>query len=188
MGTLRLSWAAQLLVWLLRDGDGPALLGDLAEEHARYSQAGSTGDAAQLYRYQLYASLAAVLRQRLLESVRAVPWGTTAAAAARWRSSNWDLCGYSRCCGPGSHRHQALRLVMEFPGIVAIAYVATRVHGSAAVVLAGFMLGVAVLMLSLSAEAVSGASAIAFLTVGPIAAVLGWLLHRRWSAVAAAGR
>jgi len=46
------------------------------------------------------------------------------------------------------------------------------------------MLGMAVLMLSLN-EPVSGAFAIALLTVGPIAAVLGWLLDRRWGAVAA---
>ena len=187
MGTLRLSWAAQLLVWLLRDGDGPALLGDLAEEHARRSQAGNASEAAQFYRYQLYASLTAVLRRRLLEWVRAVPWGTTTAAYGAVVVLELGSVWLLSLLWPGvAHATSALRLVMEFPGIVAIAYVATRVHSSAAFVLAGFMLGVAVLMLSLSAEAVSGASAIAFLTVGPIAAVLGWLLHRRWSAVAAA--
>ena len=47
------------------------------------------------------------------------------------------------------------------------------------------MLVVAVLMLLLSPKAISGAFAIAMLTVGPGGAVLGWLLHRRWSAVAA---
>ena len=129
MGTLRHSWAAQLLVWLLRDGDGPALLGDLAEEHARRSQAGNASEAAQCYRYQLYASLTAVLRRRLLEWVRAVPWGTTAAAygvvVVLELGSVWLLS----LLWPGvAHATSALRLVMEFPGIVAIAYVATRVH------------------------------------------------------------
>jgi len=185
MGILGHRWATQLLVWLLRDGDGAALLGDLAEEHARRSHAASTNQAAQWYRYQLYASLTAVLRRRLLELARAVPWGTTAAAymvvVVLEFSSVWLLS----LLWPGvAHATSALRLVMEFPGLVAIAYVATRVPRSAAFALGGFMLGMAALMLSLS-EPASGAFAIALLTVGPIAAVLGWLLHRRWSAVAA---
>jgi len=185
MGALRLGWATQLLVWLLRDGDGPALLGDLAEEHERRLRAGNAHEAMRWYRHQLYASLTAVLLRRLLEWVRAVPWGTAATAyivvVVLESGSVWLLS----LLWPGvAHATSALRLVMEFPGIVAIAYVATRVHRSAAFVLGGFMLGMAALMLSLS-EPVSVGFAIALLTVGPIAAVLGWLLDRRWGAVAA---
>ena len=114
--------------------------------------------------------------ERLLESARAVPLGTAAygVVVVLEVSSVWLL---SWLWPGGEHATSALRLLMEFPGVVAIAYVATRVHRSAAFVLGGFMLGMAVLMLSLS-EPVSRAFAIALLTMGPIAAVLGWLLDR----------
>ena len=179
-------WATQLLVWLLREGDGPALLGDLEEEHARRSRTIGARDASCWYRHQLYASLTAVARRRLVEWARAVPWGTTAAAymvvVLLEIASVWLLS----LLWPGvAHATSALRLVLEFPWIVAIAYVATSVHRSSAFLLGGMMLVVAVLMLFLSREAISGAFAIAMLTAGPGGAVLGWLLHRRWSAVAA---
>src|SRR5262245_10666833 len=178
--------ATRLLVWLLRDGDGPALLGDLAEAHARRSRATSASEAAQWYRHQLYASLIAVLQRRLLEWARAVPWGTTAAAYMLVAFLEVGTIWLLSLVSPGvTHETSALRLVLEFPGIVAVAYAATRVHKSAAFVLGAMMLVVAVLMLSLSKEEISCAFAIAFLTVGPIAAVLGGLLHRRRSAVAA---
>ena len=180
MGALRLGWATQLLVWLLRDGDGPALLGDLAEEHERRLREGNAREAMRWYRYQLYASLTAVLGRRLLEWARAVPWGTAATAYIVVGVLEFGTVWLLSLLWPGvAHATSALRLVMEFPGLVAIAYVATRVHRSAALVLGGFMLGMAVLMLSLS-EPASGAFTIAMLTVGPTAAVMGWHLHRQW--------
>jgi hypothetical protein len=186
MGASALGWATQLLVWLLRDGDGLALLGDLAEEHARRLRAGGSREAMRWYRNQVYASLTAVLRRRLLEWARAVPWGTAATAYTAVAVLEFGSVWLLSLLWPGTaHATSALRLVLEFPGIVAIAYVATTVQRSAAFALGGFMLGVAVLMLSLSAEAVSVAFAIAMLTVGPIASVMGWLLHRQWRAVAA---
>jgi hypothetical protein len=181
-----LGWAAQLLVSLLREGDGPALLGDLEEAHARRAHATNASDAAQWYRHQLYASLTAVLQRRLFEWVRAVPWGTTAAAYAMVVFLEIGAVRLLSWLWPGvAHQTSALRLVMEFPGIVAIAYVAARVHRSSAFFLGGMMLVMAVLMLVLSREATSGAFAIAMLTSGPGGAVLGWLLHRWRSAVAA---
>ena len=186
MGALPLGWATQLLVWLLRDGDGPALLGDLAEEHARRLHAGSSREAMRWYRNQLYASLTAVLRRRLLEWARAVPWGTAAMAYTAVAVLEFGSVWLLSLLWPGTaHATSALRLVLEFPGIVAIAYVATTVQRSAAFPLGGYMLGVAVLMLNLSAEGVSVAFAIAMLTVGPVASVMGWLLHRRSRAIAA---
>jgi hypothetical protein len=41
MGALPVEWAARLLSCLLRDGDGVALLGDLAEERTRRSRGGA---------------------------------------------------------------------------------------------------------------------------------------------------
>src|SRR5262249_14725652 len=73
-------WATRLLSCLLRDGDGTALLGDLVEERARRMTRDSRADAARWYQRELYRSLAAVLRLRTIECVRAVPWGIVAAA------------------------------------------------------------------------------------------------------------
>jgi len=180
VGALRLGWASQLLVWLLRDGDGPALLGDLAEEHERRLRAGGAREAMRWYRYQLYASLTAVLRRRLLEWARAVPWGTAATAYIVVIVLEFGTVWLLSLLWPGgAHATSVLRLLMEFPGIVAIAYVTARIQRGAAFVLGGFMVAMAILMLSLSADAVSVPFAIAMLTVGPIAAVMGWLLHRQ---------
>jgi hypothetical protein len=78
-------------------------------------------------------------------------------------------------------------LVLECPGIVAIAYTAARVRRNAAFLLGGMMLLVALLMLSLTGEVVSRTYVIAMLTVGPLAALLGGLLHRGWRTVSSAG-
>jgi hypothetical protein len=77
-----------------------------------------------------------------------------------------------------------LRLLIEFPGIVAIAYVAASVCRTAPFALGGMMLVAAILMLSLSTEAISIGYAVALLSVGPLASWLGVFLHRRWSVVA----
>jgi hypothetical protein len=186
MGARKDGWAAQLLVRLLREGDGPALLGDLAEEHARRSRSIGASGASRWYRHELYASLTSVVRRRLVEWARAVPWGTTAAAYLMVAFLEFGSVWLLSLLRPGAaHATSVPRLMMEFPAIVAIAYVATTVHRSSAFLLGGMMLVVAVLMLLLSPEAISAAFAIAMLTVGPGGAVLGWLVHRRWSAVAA---
>src|SRR5262245_54729235 len=111
-------WATQLLVWLLRDGYGPALLGDLAEEHARRLRATGASDAARWYRHQLYASLTAVLWRRLLGWAWAVPWATTAGAYMVVVFLEFGSVRLLSLLWPGrAHETSALRLVMEFPGI-----------------------------------------------------------------------
>jgi hypothetical protein len=92
-------WAARVLSWVLREGDGAALLGDLAEEHARLVNADCRATAARWYRRQLYKSLAAVLRLRGVEFIRAMPWAIATVAyivvgflevASRWLlSGTW---------------------------------------------------------------------------------------------------
>src|SRR5262245_8614533 len=171
-------WAARLLSGLLREGDGPALLGDL-EERARRVNSGSSADAARWYRRELYWSLAAVLRLRSVECVRAVPWAVVAAAyivvgiyefAAVWLlSRTWPAV---------AEWTSAVRLVLEFPGIIAIAYAAATFRRSAAFVLGAVMLCVAALLNSVTTEEISTPYVIASLVVGPLGAVVGGLLRR----------
>jgi uncharacterized membrane protein YjjB (DUF3815 family) len=177
-----------MLSALLREADGAALLGDLAEEHSRRVSGGSHGEAARWYRRELYASLAAVLWLRGVECIRAGPWGIVAAAytgvglyefAAVWLLSlTWpDVAQWT----------SARRLVIEFPGLVAIAYVAATFRRSAAFVLAGAMLCVASFLNDITNETISTAFLIASVVVGPLAAVLGGLLRRAPTTVASAG-
>jgi len=180
-------WAVRTLSRLLRQGDGAALLGDLTEEYARRLNRTSANDAAQWYRRELYWSLAAVLRLRAVECVRAVPWTIAAAAfvvvglyeflAVSLLSLTWPAV---------AQWTSALRLVVESPGIVAIAYVAATFRRSAAFVLGAAMLCVAALLNVITTEDISMGYVIASLVVGPLAAFLGGLLHRGPKTVASA--
>jgi len=180
-------WATRMLSCLLRDGDGTALLGDLAEERARRMTRDSRANAARWYRRELYRSLAAVLRLRSIECVRAVPWGIVVAAyvviglyefAAMWL--------LSRTWPEVAEWTSALRLVLEFPGIIAIAYAAATFRRSAAFILGALMLCVAGLLNIVTTETISTPYIVASLVVGPLGAVLGGLLRRRPIIVASA--
>jgi hypothetical protein len=70
---------------------------------------------------------------------------------------------------------------------VVIALVAAQLRQSAAFRLGGVMLVMAVIMVFLSLEAISAAFAIATLTLGPLAALVGGLLYRRWTAAGSVG-
>jgi len=172
-------WATRMLSRLLRDGDATALLGDLAEERVRRMTRDSRADAARWYQRELYRSLAAVLRLRTIECVRAVPWGIVAAAyvviglyefAAMWL--------LSRTWPEVAEWTSALRLVLEFPGIIVIAYAAATFRRSAAFVLGALMLCVAGLLNLFTTEAIPTPYIIASLVVGPLGAVFGGLLRR----------
>jgi hypothetical protein len=185
MGALMRGCALRVLLYLLREGDGQALLGDLDEERARRTSASTRIEASQWYTRQLYVSVAAVLRLRALECIRATPWGIAAAAylvvGVFEVGSMWLL---SRTWPEAARSTSALRLALEFPGIVAIAYGAARFHRSAAFVLGAMMLVVAAVLNTVTAEAISATFIVAFLVLGPLAAVLGGMLRRRRDRVA----
>jgi hypothetical protein len=80
---------------------------------------------------------------------------------------------------PGhTHTTSALRILIESPGVMCIAYFAARFRRNAAFLLGGMMLCVAVLLSTLSGEVTSAAYTVVFLTVGPLAAVIGGMLRR----------
>ncbi len=179
MQTTPPSWVVRMLLCLLREGDRHALLGDLSEEHERLRTSRGPREAARWCRNQAYASLAAVLRLRIVEFIRAAPWGIALAAYVLVGVFEVGfLLVLSRVWPEEAHPTSALRLLLEFPGVVGIAYLAARSHRSAAFVLGAMMLLVAVLLTTISTETMSAAYVIAFLTVGPVAALLGGMLHR----------
>jgi hypothetical protein len=173
------AWAARILSWLLREGDGQALLGDLAEEHARGSVSRRPRDASRQYRHEILVSLAAVLRLRACEFVRSAHWGIVVGAyvlvavleiiARLLLAHVWPSAA-----APAS----VVRLVVEFPGIALIAYVAARFDRAAPFVLGAMMLLVATLLSVFGGEETSRTYVLAVLTIGPLAAVLGGTLHR----------
>ncbi len=180
-------WAARLLSCLLREGDGGALLGDLAEEHARRSHTGPR-EAARWYRRELYSSLAAVVRLRAVESVRQAPWGLALAAYLGVIVLEVvTLLLFSRVWPESAYAASTSRLLLELPGIAAIAYVVATFRRSAAFMLGAMMFVVATLMSALTNEVLSTMYVIAVVGVGPLAAVLGGLLCRRRMAAAGFG-
>jgi hypothetical protein len=187
MGALPVEWAARLLSCLLRDGDGVALLGDLAEERTRRSRGGAR-EAARWYRRELYSSLSAVVWLRAAESVRRAPWGVACAAYLGVAVLEvLTLLVFSRAWPGGSYESSAGRLVLEFPGIAAIAYVAASFRRGAPFVLGGMMLVVATLISAFTSETLSMTFIVAFVGAGPMAAWLGGLLRRRRMAALSAG-
>jgi hypothetical protein len=185
MGALPVSWGARLLSCLLRDGVGEALLGDLAEERTRRSRSGPR-QAARWYRREFCASLSAVLWLRAAESVRRAPWGVAFAAYLGVAVLEVvTLLALSRAWPGSTYESSAGRLVLEFPGIAAIGYVAATFRRGAAFMLGAMMLVVSTLISIFTTEALSMTFIAAFVSIGPMAALLGGLLRsRRMTAVA----
>jgi hypothetical protein len=110
----------------------------------------------------LYSSLAAVLRLRGIECIRAVPWGIVAAAFSVLGFYEFAVVSLLSVTWPEvAQWTSALRLVVESPGIVAIAYAAARYRRSAAFVLGAAMLCVTSLLNVFTTEAISTSYVIA---------------------------
>jgi hypothetical protein len=108
-----------------------------------------------------------------------VPWGIVAVAyivvGIYEFAAVWLL---SRTWPEVAEWTSAIRLVLEFPGIIAIGYAAATFRRSAAFVLGAVMLCVAGLLTIVTTEAISTPYVMASLIVGPGGAVLGGLLRR----------
>jgi hypothetical protein len=78
----------------------------------------------------------------------------------------------------------ALRIVGQLPGIALIAYMAGRFDHRAPLLLGAMMLLAAAAITALTTEALSTAFVVAYLTIGPGAAVLGARLARERRATA----
>ena len=174
-----LNLIGRALACVLGDEYGVALMGDLAEERARRVRADGPHQAARWYRFEICRSLAAAVRLRLAETVRSAPWSI--AIGAYVLVAVLDVTTMSlllRVWPDAAQPTSAVRIVSGLPGIALISYVAARFDRRAPWLLGAMMLLAAISITTLTTEAMSAAFIVAYLTVGPGAAVLGAVLSR----------
>jgi hypothetical protein len=176
---MALNLLGRALSCLLDDEYCVALMGDLAEERARRARADGPHQAARWYRTEIGRSLASAVRLRLVEAARSAPWGTVIGAYVLVAVLDVTMrVLLSRVWPEAAQPASALRIVGELPGIALIAYMAGRFDRRAPLLLCAMMLLAAISITALSSEAMSTAFIVAYLTVGPGAAVLGARLAR----------
>ena len=174
-----LNLIGRALSCLLDDEYCVALMGDLAEERARRARADGPHQAARWYRTEIGRSLASAVRLRLVETARSAPWGIVIAAYVLVAVLDVTMIVLlSRVWPDAAQPASALRIVGELPGIALIAYMAGRFDRRAPLLLGAMMLLAAISITALSTEAMSTAFIVAYLTIGPGAAVLGARLAR----------
>ena len=154
------------------------LLGDLVEEYAFRANATSSSAALKWCVQQVLVSAPLLLRMRLAR----VAWTSTigvallayvAVAVAElsvdWTISNWTAAG--------AFAYKPLGLIILFPIVVLIGYVAGRFRRGAPVVLGVMMLLVVSAMMAMTTEDMPLWYAIAFFVTGPAAAFTGSALR-----------
>lgn len=167
------------LACLLGDDYGGALMGDLAEERTRRADAEGPHQAARWYRSELRRSFAAAVWLTLADAVRSAPWSIAIGAYVLVAVLEVTMLSLLLRVWPDAAQPtSALRLVSTLPGIALISYVAARFDRRAPLLLGAMMLLAAISMTTLSKESMSMAFIVAYLTIGPGAAVLGALLSR----------
>jgi hypothetical protein len=164
---------------LLGDEYCVALMGDLAEERAHRVRADGPHHAASWYRTEICRSLAAAVRLRLAETARSAPWSIAIGAYVLVAVLEVTMrLLLSQVWPDAAQPASALRIVGELPGMALISYMAGRFDRRAPLLLGAMMLLVATSITTFSTEAMSTAFIVAYLTIGPGAAVLGALLSR----------
>jgi hypothetical protein len=170
--------AIWVLTRLVPEDEREPLLGDLVEEHARRAAGASSSAALRWCLRQVCASIPPLLWVRLARAA----WIPTLAVAlpayiavgiaelcVNWAISSWY--------GPGAATTNPLGLLLMFPTVVLIGYLAAALRPAAAMVLALMMLAAATAMALWSTESVPVWHRIAYFFVGPAAAVTGVALH-----------
>jgi hypothetical protein len=173
-----LDWATRILSHLLREEDATALLGDLREDYERRSSSVGRRVATRCYRREVRQSIAAALRLQGVELLRSAPWGIAFGSYVAVGVAQFGLTLLLARIWPEAAQTSALNLAVVFPVIAFIAYVAARFHRTAPFLLGAMMLAVAATLIAVTRETISTGYMLAFLTLGPAAAVLGGSLHR----------
>jgi hypothetical protein len=170
--------ATQVLSWLLGEEDATALLGDVWED-TRRSKTASGSESWRSYQGEVYASLAAALCLRAVEWVRRAPWPTVFGSYVLVGGVQFaSTVAFSYVWPQAAQTTSPLNLLGQFPAIALVAYVAGAFDRAAPFLLGALMLFAALLLITLSTEEISAEYRLAFLTVGPLAALMGGTLHR----------
>jgi hypothetical protein len=161
--------ALWILSRLVSEGEREPLVGDLAEEYALRASAVSSSAALKWCLRQVWASVPAVLWARLTR----VPWISTIGVALL----AYIAVGVVELTVNRATAYNPLGMLITFPMVVAIGYVAAGVRRSAPLVLAGMMLIAVTAMTLLADEAVPAWYRVAYFFVGPVAAFIGTALR-----------
>jgi bacteriorhodopsin len=161
--------ALWILSRLVSEGEREPLVGDLAEEYALRASAVSSSAALKWCLRQVWASVPAVLWARLTR----VPWISTIGVALL----AYIAVGVVELTVNRATAYNPLGMLITFPMVVAIGYVAAGVRRSAPLVLAGMMLIAVTAKTLVADEAVRARYRFAYFFVGPVAAFIGTALR-----------
>ncbi len=159
---------------LAPENEREPLVGDLIEEYALRANATSSSAALKWYLKQVFASAPLLLRIRLTRA----PWISTIGVAllayiavgvaelsTNWAISNWTAAG--------TLAYKPLGLIIVFPMVMLIGYLAETFRRGAAIVLGAMMLLVVTAMMLWTAESMPPWYRIAYFFTGPAAAFVG---------------
>jgi hypothetical protein len=171
-------FATQVLSWLLGEEDATALLGDVREDKRRSESVGGS-ESWRSYQGEVYRSLVAALCLRAVEWVRCAPWVTVFGSYVLVGGVQLaSTVAFSYVWPAAAKTTSPLSLLGQFPAIALVAYVAGAFDRAAPFLLGALMLFAALLLITFSTEEISTEFRLAFLTVGPLAALMGGTLHR----------
>jgi hypothetical protein len=160
--------------WVVPRSEREVLLGDLAEEYAMRADAVSSSAAFKWYVRQMVASAPHLAWSRVTK----LAWLATAAVGLLAYIAvgvvelivNWAV---SRSFAPGTGSYSPLGMLLTFPIVVFIGYLAATYRRGAAMVLGALMLLAVTVMTLSAAESVPTWYRIAYFCVGPAAVFIG---------------
>jgi len=170
--------ATWFLARLVPEGERDALVGDLVEEHALRAATTSSSAALRWSLQQVCASVPPLLWARLRRAAWIAALGVALLAYIAVGVVEWIV---NRTIpsppGTGTIVNMLLALLIPFPMVALIAYVAARFSPRAPIMLGAIMLVMVTLMTLTSAERIPTWYRIAYFLVGPAAAFIGGALR-----------
>jgi uncharacterized membrane protein AbrB (regulator of aidB expression) len=167
--------ATWIFSWLVPKDVREPLMGDLAEEYALRVKAVSSSAACKWYLRQICVSIPPLLWARLIRGAWLSTLGVALVAyfavgvvqlLIRWGISSSSATGYN-----------PLDLIIIFPMVVLIGYVADRLRRRAGIVLGAMMLVAITAMTLWTTESSPLWYRVAWFFVGPVAALIGSLMR-----------
>lgn len=171
---MRLAWATWLFSRLVPKDVREPLLGDLAEEHAQRLKTDSPSAAHKWYLQQICASTLPLLGIRLTRAVWLSTLGVGLLAYLCVGVAQ-SFIFWAISSSPVALRNP-LDLIVVFPTVMLIGYIAERFRRRAALVLGSMMLIAITLMTVLVTESSPLWYRVSWFVVGPLAAFIGGTL------------